>query len=389
MQHYIINNPIGRLGNHIITYLNIIYLHHLLYCKNNTSSSHNIFKITLNNNHHLLKHNIQLTLTNYNASGRQNTKDMFNTKVSRLENNNILPGYSIFHIQDILNNKLQSKHHICFYDYFNIASTYLSKLWNITSHQYNEFQSIYKTIILDNYINLDNTLCIHIKCTDNTDPAKIIHKKYNIYPNKYYLDICNIYNYNTICICTDNPKHIIITNLIQHAEKRGINVINISKLTDDMMMDFYFLACAKNILVDNSTFTFMSAIHPTFINENGFTKNKTIFLYKDFFSRFLLDIRTNEWDKNILDFCINNLDNFQHIIKSNVLIYNEIEFFTDTYSSPCNCNRKINTNTKENYTHKLIVFEVNINSEFNSNNATIKIGDWIGNEKQIRMLLLE
>jgi hypothetical protein len=154
-----------------------------------------------------------------------------------------------------------------------------------------------------------------------------------------------------------------------------------------MMMDFYFLACAKNILVDNSTFTFMSSIHPTFINEPGFSKDKTIFLYKEFFSRFLLDIGTNEWDKNILDFCINNLDSFEHTIYSNVLIYNEIEFSNNTQSRFCNCILK--SNTKTHYNHKIVLFDINYNSEFNSNNVKINIGDWIGDKNQIQMLLLE
>jgi hypothetical protein len=183
MQHYIINNPIGRLGNHIITCLNTIYLYYLLHHKNSLVNSQYIFKITLNNNHILLKHHIQLTSSYYNKSDseRYNTNNDFNKKLSILENKNILAGYNIFHIQDILNNKLQTKHHICIYDYFDIASMYLPKLWNITTLQYNKFQSTFKSIIQNNYINLDKTLCIHIKCTDNTIPEKIIHKKYNIY----------------------------------------------------------------------------------------------------------------------------------------------------------------------------------------------------------------
>jgi hypothetical protein len=383
IQYYIINNPIGRLGNHIITYLNTIYLHYLLHNKNaianNTTSHISHFKITLNNHNELLHKSVDFYKIHHTTN---NTSHL-----QKQGNKNILQGYDIFHIQDILNKKLKSTYNICLYDYFNLASIYFPKLWNITTLQYNKFQSTFKSIIQNNYINLDKTLCIHIKCTDNTIPEKIIHKKYNIYPNAYYLDICNIYNYDTICICTDNPKHIIISNLIQHSEKRGINVINISTITNDMMMDFYFLACAKNILVDNSTFTFMSAIHPTFINEPGFSKDKTIFFYKDFFSRFLLDIGTTEWDKNILDFCINNLDSFQHTIHSNVLIYNEIEFSNNNQSQFCNCILKCEN--KITYNHTLVVFEDNINSEFISNNIKINIGEWVGCENQIQLLLLK
>ena len=387
-EHYIINNPIGRLGNHLITYLNTIYLHYLLKHKNITENNDIPFKITLNNCNDLLKKSIDYITPNYININE-------NSHLLEIENKNILPGYNIFHIQEILNNKLSTRHKICLYDYFNIATIYLPKLWNIPIPKFTEFQNKFKSFIQTHNIILEKTLFIHIKCTDNTIPDKIIHKKYNIYPNIYYLDICNIYNFNTICICTDNPNHILIKNIEQKLEQHNITVVNISKITNDIMMDFYFLACAKNILVDNSTFTFMSSIHPSFINEYGFSKDKTIFLYKEFFNRFLLDIGTNKWDKNILDFCINNLDSFEHTVYSNYLIYNEITFSNcnknnENNDKICDCIYKFKLDNSHNYNHKLILFDVNLNSKTSGKYKTnIKTGDWVGSEQQINMLLLD
>jgi hypothetical protein len=417
IQHYIINHPIGRLGNHLITYINTIYLHYLL----DKKSQNNTFKITLNGNHDLLKNTIIFGNDddddNDNDDYNDNDKNENNDTISRLENTNIIPGYNIFHIQEILNNKLKAKYNICIYDYFYLAALYLPKLWK-PEIQLDKFKSIFTGIIQDNYINLDKTLCIHIKCTDNTIPERIIHKKYNIYPNIYYLDICKVYNYDTICICTDNPDHILIKNLIEKGEKQGITVINISKLIQKiipkkthynltreqmMMMDFYFLSSSRNIMVDNSTFTFISALHPTFISDDFYYKNKTIFFYRDFFSRFLLDIGTNEWDKNILDFCINNLDSFDNYNNytnynktfSEILIYNEIELCNYPQSRFCNCVSNCvsncisqfneNISGKDINNHKLVLFDVNTNT----NNIKIKIGDWKGNKEQIQMLLIQ
>ena len=56
------------------------------------------------------------------------------------------------------------------------------KLWNIeTCNYFITTKKKYLHFIVTENVNLDKTLFIHIKCTDNTTPETVIHKKYNIY----------------------------------------------------------------------------------------------------------------------------------------------------------------------------------------------------------------
>ena len=376
MFNYIITNPIGRLGNHIITYINTIFLH-LFFSKDNYTNNN---YITLNNNNNaLLKNNVIIS-------------NEANNKVHIIPKNiipRIINGYDIFHLTNLfitknINNK------ICFEDYLKLCNNYIPLLWNKqTITKFNtESKQYFMNFISTNYINLDTTLVIHIKCTDNTIPDKIIHKKYNIYPSKIYLEICKKYNYDTIIIITDNPNHIIIQNLLNHK-----STIRILCPSSSMINDIYFLINAKNILIDNSTFTWVCSMHP-FIYNNSINQNKTLFFYKDFFEKFLLDINTNTYDKNILNFCINSqIAQLDFNLSTQYIDFKYLN--TIENANICNCNNKNSSNDK-NSNNIIIARNPNNILQYKNNftiiifdyNSNIKIGEWIGNINQIKSLLL-
>lgn len=368
MFNYIISNPIGRLGNHIITYINTIFLH-LFFSKDNYTKNN---YITLNNNNSLLKNKILIS-----HKVNNNVHIIPNNIISRPIN-----GYDIFHLTNLFITKnIHNK--ICFTDYLKLCNNYMTLLWNKNTLKIFDYESkqYFINYISENYINLDTTLVIHIKCTDNTIPDKVIHKKYNIYPSKIYLEICKKYNYDTILILTDDPEHIIIQNLLNYNSS-----IKFLCPSSNMMNDIYFLINSKNILIDNSTFTWMCSMHPFIYNH--INQNKTLFFYKDFFEKFLLDINTNSWDKNILNFCINSqIAQYKFNLETQYIDFKCLN--TIENCKICNCNN-INTNNiiipRE--PNNILYFKNNFNIIIFDYNSNIKIGEWIGNSNQIKSLLL-
>lgn len=423
MYNYIINNPIGRLGNHIIALINLIFMHLFLnktiQCNNNY-----LLKICLHNNHNLINHISQFTINTLqdistlqdnsnNTLQDNNHNTLLNNNHNNTLNNNVISrninGYDIFHLSNLFLTKNIHKK-ICFWDYLYIANKSIHKLWSQTAINSFKQSIIYFTdYISQNYINLDTTLVIHIKCTDNTIPEKVIHKKYNIYPNKLYLEICKSYNYDTILIITDNPKHILIQNLLSYNSKSNIRILCASS---NMETDLFFLINAKNLLIDNSTFTWICGLHPFIYNHT--IKHKTLFLYKDFFEKFFLDINTNDWDKTILNFCINkiiptinfntnnisNISNINNINNTNNINYKNnknnlpyINYYNIT-GNKCNCScindKEIhiyNPRSKKNVLQELKKMYTIILFDYDSR-TKIQIGDWIGNQQQINSLLL-
>lgn len=330
--------------------------------------------IILHNNNTLLKHRLNLKFNSLKLN--------YSKQVCRE-----ITGYDIFHISYKIN-KIVNNYKICFKDYILLCKNYMHKLWNIeTANDFIINKQKYEHFIISENINLDKTLFIHIKCTDNIIPNKIIYNKYNIYPNWLYFELCKIYNYNTICILTDNPNNIIIKNIENIAIEKNIKVYNLSRLTNNFKLEIYFLINAINILVDNSTFTFMMAMHT---NIHLFNEKKNIFFYEDFFTKFLRDINTTAWDKNILDFCI---------IQNNIFTSNEKQITTSkitikklslkTYKCKC---KSIFIKHNDMYKYmNLFLNNIDINIfsyNNNNNNNIIKIGDWIGNKTQIKSLLI-
>ena len=390
---YIIENPICGLGNHIITFLNIIYIH---FITNNKKKNKKDFKIIIKNNNKLIKKSQTYILFDYN-----------NAKYGEIVENNklykqVILGYDIFHLNYFLGSRFKIdslKIKICFKDYLLLAYNYLNNIWNISSYKLNIYKIKFEEFINNNNINLDKTLFIHIKCSDNIIPEKIINKKYNIYPNWLYLELANIYNFTNICVCSDNPEHPIIKNL-ENNSPNNVRIINISRFTqNDIMMDFYFMSNSKNILVDNNTFTFISALHFNFNHNNNDNNDnicKNVYFYKDFFSHFLLDIKTKEYKKDIINFCINAFDynNYSNIILTdNIIVYKNI-IFNDNNNENNKNNNFINCNICNNSLFKKNDFLL---SNYNINifdytryckNKQIKISEWKGDEEQLKTLYL-
>lgn len=393
MINYNIINPIGRLGNHIITYINTIFLHTFL-CKDNYANN---YYISLNNNDILLKKKVIINDNIINDSRLNNGKgiifDKYSNNICSIPCNIIsrtINGYDIFHLSNLFISK-NIQYKICFNDYLKLCNNYIPLLWEKTTITKFKIESkkYFINYIFENYINLDTTLFIHIKCTDNTIPDKVIHKKYNIYHNKIYLEICKKYNYDSIIIITDNPNHAIIQNLLSY--KTSIRILCPSS---NMINDIYFLINAKNLLIDNSTFTWICGMHPFIYNH--ISNNKTLFFYKDFFEKFLLDINTKPWAKNILNLCITseisqlkfNLET-QYIDFKKIRDDDEININVSDNINICNCeinNKK--TISISRYINNILYYKNKFNVIIFDYNSNIKIGEWIGNNDQINSLLL-
>lgn len=381
MYNYVITKPIGRLGNHIITYINTIILH--LYLHSNKHHHTNTIYIALENNNKLLKHtlhcNPQLN-TIIVPSNQISNMITSSTNITYKQVTRIVNGYDIFHLSNLFINKnIQSK--LCFASYMYLMNKCMNNLWSNDTYNYlnNDGMSHFINYISSNYINLDTTLVIHIKCTDNTEPDKHVYSKYNIYPNLLYLEICKKYNYDTILVITDNPQHIIIKDLLNY--KSHIRVLCPSTT---ILNDIVFIINARNILIDNSTFTWVLSMHPFIYSYDR--NSKTVFYYKDFFNKFLLDINTNPWDKAITNFCINShIDTLNYNLTNKYIDFHNITYNYLNCSSNCNSLNNIcvprydNTMLKCNTFFNIILFDYK---------STIKIGEWIGNTTQINTLLL-
>lgn len=260
-----IDKSIGRFGNHLITVFNTIYL----------GKKFNYEWIKLGS-----------SFTKFSKYINIIECKVYNEKPLNLNESMLKPisDFMSFHISHFLSNDRK----IIDYDlYKEICETYYPLICNELLIEIN-------TNLRDDLDNPDETLYTHLKFTDNL--LHKLHFKYNVLPINIYPYIVEMFNFKKVVITTDNKNCKYLSLLKDKLEAIGCKLVVNEE--GGLYEDFHLLTKAKYLMLDLSTFTWMTHLVSK--------KKQTVIVWDEFFTRFLAKYRHYV---DIMLFDINILNN--------------------------------------------------------------------------------
>jgi hypothetical protein len=245
-----ISSTIGRLGNHIITLMNAIYMARIF----------NYRWITLSNDFKYFPKVLDV----YNKKFYQSRDDI------ALNGLKDISGFAIFHISHYLGESKKildfDKYKAVYEDFFPILKANIAEL-----------QELQGNIPTD--LNENTTLYTHLKFTDNL--LENTHYKYNVLPVNLYVRLMIDYKFDTLAVITDNNRqNPYLVELKKQLDKHGKTL---AVQSTNIWTDFYTLVNAKYMVMDMSTFTWTAHL--------ASSKKQYVFMWPMFYTRFLAKYR--------------------------------------------------------------------------------------------------
>ena len=278
-----ISNPIGRLGNHIITIMNAVYMSDLF----------NYKWIALSDEYKAFPKLIDV----------ENKKVYLTRDNVDITNFRKMSGFLVFHISHYLGKgreKLDfNKYKSIYQEYFPLLASSINK----AQFEFNKGIEINLKHTLSYHEN--KTLYTHLKFTDNLQPN--LHFKYNVLPINLYIKLITDYKFDVLVVVSDTPNNNYLDELRSRVQELGKHL---EVVHGHIWNDFTTLVNAKYIVMDMSTFTWTAHLVSP--------KQQYIFMWPLFFTRFLakwrhyVDIMLFN-DKDIIsreNYCFYNLSKY-------------------------------------------------------------------------------